>query len=780
VNDEHGVRFAGHAALLLAALALLLYWPMLLGRVPFPADVVLQFPPYETVRDPRLPAPPHAEMGDLVTEMYPWKTHTRRSALSATLPLWNPHLLLGTTFVGDPQPALFYPPTLLYALLPTPLAWSLHFLLRTVLAGLLAALLARELGAERLAALASGVIFAFCGWVTAFQTRPHLDTVTWLALALLAIDRLRRRPTGPVIALTAAAFALPVLAGQPESAAHVTLVGLAFFLFRLALRPDGRTKGRLRFVGAFAAAGLLALGLAAVQALPTLEFIGQLDRGLDVPWGPKPLREIAAFLSRDLGATPNSAGVPIPEGAAYAGMLTLLLAPLALLHRNRRDAIFFLGLFAVALSIVYGQGPIYRLSLHTPVLRGIPNGRLLAVADLCLAVLAGLGLSALVAELRARGRARPVAWILSAAAFVGATAGVEAIRVAGRAGFQPHAFLSLRTLRGPASSAAILLAAGVLLGLALAGRAKPEHLAGIAVAFVAADLLTAGFDFIPFSRPRDIFPLTPTFEFLGRDAEPHRVAAVDGTYGPGFELVYGLDSAAAFNVIPRRTESLLGTFGTDQGVPRLLSERIVANPGRLLDLLNVKYLVATTATRSAEALAQRPDRFRPVFSDASVRVFENRTVLPRAFLVPLSGAEVLSSERAQLARLLSSDFDPARSVILPEAVPVPFRAETEPVLPPEVAGIVSGVNDVRMTAGVAEPSILVLSQTFYPGWRVEVDGAPAPLLRADYGFDGVALAPGRHRVRFALVPNSLRIGALMTAAALAVTAVLVLRGRARR
>lgn len=778
LNRFPGGSFEARAALLVLLLALLNYAPILAGRVPFPSDVVLQFPVFESVRDPRLTVRPHAEMGDLVTEMYPWKTFTRRSALDATFPLWNPHLLMGTPFVADPQPALFYPPTLLYALLPTPLAWSLQFLLRTFLAGFLVLLLARSLGAEGAGALVSGVVFAFCGWVTAFQTRPHLDTVTWLALGLFAIDRLRTRPSGKAITLTGAAFALPVLAGQPESAAHVTFVGLLFFLFRLASpAPDG-SPGRARFAAAFAVAGLLALGLAAVQAVPTLEFIRELDRGVSEPWGARPLPEIAAFLSRDLGATINSAGVPIPEGAAYAGMLTLLLAPLAILRRNRRDAWFFLVLIVVCLSIAYGQGPVYRLSLHTPVLRGIPNARLLAVADLSLAVLAGLGLTALLEEFRAGRRPRAAFWILPAGAFVAAAAGTRAILARGRIGYVPHPFLSFRTLRGPASSAAILLAAALLVGLALVGRLRPERFTAFALVFVAADLVSASFRFIPFSRPADIFPSAPTFDFLKRDPEAHRVAAVDAAYSPGAELVYGLDSAGGFNVIPRRTQTMLSTLGTVQWqVPRFRSERVVATPGRLLDLLNVKYLVATTLNRGAETLAARPDRFRLVFTDASVRVFENATVLPRAFLVPASGIEVLPPEKAQLARLLSADFDPARSVILPEAVSIPFRGEAEPVLPPGVSGIVEGINDVSMTAGVAEPSIVVVSQTFYPGWRAEVDGIPAPLLRADYGFDGVVLPPGRHRVRLALVPNSLRIGALMTAAALAVCAVLVLRGR---
>ena len=63
--------------------------------------------------------------------------------------------------------------------------------------------------------------------------------------------------------------------------------------------------------------------------------------------------------------------------------------------------------------------------------------------------------------------------------------------------------------------------------------------------------------------------------------------------------------------------------------------------------MNVKYLVATAWNRSAGALASRPDRFRLVFSDRNTRVLENLSVLPRAFLVPVSNLEIVADEGSQ-------------------------------------------------------------------------------------------------------------------------------------
>ena len=56
-------------------------------------------------------------------------------------------------------------------------------------------------------------------------------------------------------------------------------------------------------------------------------------------------------------------------------------------------------------------------------------------------------------------------------------------------------------------------------------------------------------------------------------------------------------------------------------------------------------------------------------------------------------------------------------------------------------------------ARLARPGFLILGDTYYPGWRVQVDGTPARLLRADYLFRAVTLGPGQHRVVFRYRPR---------------------------
>ena len=72
--------------------------------------------------------------------------------------------------------------------------------------------------------------------------------------------------------------------------------------------------------------------------------------------------------------------------------------------------------------------------------------------------------------------------------------------------------------------------------------------------------------------------------------------------------------------------------------------------------------------------------------------------------------------------------------------------------------------------------LLVLTQAYVPGWEASVDGAPVPLVRADYFFQGVYLPAGAHRVELHYRPRSLLVGLALTAIALVVAVVVFALG----
>jgi uncharacterized membrane protein YfhO len=81
-----------------------------------------------------------------------------------------------------------------------------------------------------------------------------------------------------------------------------------------------------------------------------------------------------------------------------------------------------------------------------------------------------------------------------------------------------------------------------------------------------------------------------------------------------------------------------------------------------------------------------------------------------------------------------------------------------------------------------QPAILVLSELSYPGWRVTVDGAAAPLLEANGLLRAVALEAGTHQVELAYQPASVTVGLALSAATLlaVVVGLALLAARRRR
>ena len=80
---------------------------------------------------------------------------------------------------------------------------------------------------------------------------------------------------------------------------------------------------------------------------------------------------------------------------------------------------------------------------------------------------------------------------------------------------------------------------------------------------------------------------------------------------------------------------------------------------------------------------------------------------------------------------------------------------------------------VTIVAVADQPGYLVLTDSWYPGWRAFVDSQPAPIYRADVLFRAVSLEPGTHTIVFEYRPDSFLIGAMVSAASFIMLIVMV-------
>ncbi len=151
-----------------------------------------------------------------------------------------------------------------------------------------------------------------------------------------------------------------------------------------------------------------------------------------------------------------------------------------------------------------------------------------------------------------------------------------------------------------------------------------------------------------------------------------------------------------------------------------------------------------------------------------------KTPPPRAWLVP----RAVSLPAEQILQIVATGrmpdgraFDPYQMVLIEGKVAsTSDKTAADPAAQIDVLGVQSGWAELRTRS--SEGGVLVLTDTWYPGWRVQVDGKRVPLLRADYLIRAVEVPPGEHRVTFVFRPTSFYRGLALTLGALAVVAFL--------
>ncbi len=184
------------------------------------------------------------------------------------------------------------------------------------------------------------------------------------------------------------------------------------------------------------------------------------------------------------------------------------------------------------------------------------------------------------------------------------------------------------------------------------------------------------------------------------------------------------------------------------------------------------------AGNTRQLFGRQKTKYREVYRDTSVAILENTAAFPRAFLVP--SARFAASPGTSLDVMAGEPFDPRREVVLAGDTPPVLLAQAvsatdiAPTLP--ASGVLErgradleryDLGEVAVRVSTPADAFLVLSDTFYPGWRAYVDGQERPLLRGDLLFRVVQVPAGSSQVVFRFEPASIWVGLGVTLASLA-------------
>jgi hypothetical protein len=708
----------------------------------------------------------YSDFSDLLTEHFPAKHFLIRSfQATGEIPLWCPYSYAGMPLIHDIQVAPLYP-----------LHWPLYFLPADSAAAALSWLIAIHLivagccmyryavcwGLTPLGALVAGLGYMFAAkWLLHLLGAGHYITVglAWLPLVLLYLERAIRRRRLFYATAAGVAFALLTLGTHPQWTFYA---GLFVALWTLA--PGVEERALRRWLGYGLWAGLVAIALSAVQLLPTIEASRETSRTVGVTVNPSWIESQVIVLSL---VGPSLVRDPPPmmwEDRGGFTLIWLVLAVMAPVLGNRRARypaviLLLLVLFSVGAGELLQGLPGFRL-FRNP-------SRMFLLTTLPVSLLAGISVDSLAgaAQLSPEARRRCRLILLGGAFMTLLLVGSLALRmrVDGIAvEFHPYWVSLLIT---------VPLAFWML-------ENSPSFLQGrVGLAWLLillADVLAMGWPLVEVRPLAQVFPPSRSVQYLAEHAtEGGRVLdRSDADWSPNtplaagapLALVHGIEPVRGFNPLDILRYKEYLQFVGDEDEPLRPMEHLLTVPvvpdfplknKSLLDLLGVRYLLQPSASPMAlpgwEKVLEDPDPKAYDFVRGGVRqlpsftLYENRTVLPRAFVVP----EAVPLPDRPLATLARADF--RRQVFLEEPAPT-VEASKGQCRPAQVRE--SQPNQVAVTVPDGPAGYLVLTDLWFPGWTARVDGQPAHLYRADYAFRAVWLPGGAHDVVFRFAPVS--------------------------
>lgn len=706
--------------------------------------------------------------GTPLLQFVPWHRYAIDVLREGHLPLWNALVGAGAPLLANYQSALFYPPNLLLFVTGPEFGHGLLVFLHLVWAGLGMRALARHLRIKPAGQMIAAMAFSLSGYMVAragFISINH--TAAWLPWVVLALDRLLGKiGTDPRIgawirplAVFSLILGMQWLAGHAQTAWYTLILILAWTIWRLLEWHD---RGRqMKAIGLLAGASLLAFALTAVQLIPTLEYLQQTPRAtaLDMEYALTysfwPWRTLGLLLP-DLFGSPAYGDFwgygNFWEDAIYIGVLPLLLAfGIALKKVRARDGEgrlvrFLLLLAGISLLLALGKNtPVYPyLFTHIPtfsLFQAPARWNLLLVFGL--ALLAGLGY-----ERWTTPTGRGLYWtrlgtvgaaVIGLAAFLGSLGlnGVEPtfVRAFAIAGIWLAAAgaLTLFLPKTLTPGRQLLVGGALLLDLVIAGWGlNPSLPASVYQGGTALKQLASNEGNLRLYMPTEV-EYTVTFE------RSHRFDTFDA--GIDWRLVReaGIPNTPLLELIPS-----LNNF--DPFIPdrfALLTAAIEASPegqrDRLLALLDVGWVAVDSGTGPLGVQYQQVQDGR------------------RLWLMP--GAVAVDSIGEALSIIEAGQFDPSRMAILeaPDAVErlVGGPASAGPI-------VEDGPNRIKFNLKAPQGTWIVLADSWYPGWQIDVDGERGSLYPAFVALRGAWVPAGTHEIQMSYHPTSFYSGAALS------------------
>jgi hypothetical protein len=691
---------------------------------------------------------------------YPVAFYFRDAFWHGDVPLWNPLSNCGIPFIAEWSTLALYPFSLFYLVLP--ISWSLGVfcLGHLYLGGLGMYWLADRWTGDRLAATVAGVAFAFNGFMLSCLIWPHyMVSLAWMPLVLLTIPRAWAKG-GRHIIYAVLAGSMQMLAGPPE--VILATWGLLGGLWAGLLVFDKASPTRL--VLRSIAIIMLITAVCAPQIFPFLDFLvhSQRDQTYGTGSWAMPGTGWANLVLPIFYQERTSAGVYMQTGQGiassyYPGIGVLLFAGAAAWWKRKWWCRWFAFAAVACLVLALGQESFFYVVLRYVFPQiGFMRYPIKLVIPLTIMfpLLSAWALSALWRsdQITQNRRLKSVA--------------KAAVALGGVLGFLLWFSWSFPVNEEPwfdtalnGAARALVLAATVLLLSFMNCSIMQKSRVLLGVSFVVLtwiDLITH----VPNQNP--------TVE--------------TAAYEPGFQPILTLQPKPSLG----NSRLMLSL-----GALRQMRERILTNAfegyvcQRLAQFDNVNFYENTPKVDGFYSLYLRNEEqvrqalyvdtnsylTTPLADFLSVSQITSPTnsfaFSPRTNFMRMTTAgqqpRYLDSA-STLAAMMQTNWNPREVVLLQ-----PDESELVSVTNRTAADIITSnwsAHRIAIDVQAQQPSLVVLSQSFYHPWTALVNGERKPILRANLAFQAVQVPKGRSAVLLVYQDNGFRLGMVLSMVAL--------------
>ncbi len=691
---------------------------------------------------------------DLTSLAYPMKHFLAQYLNQGQLPLWNPTAFHGFPYMAAMYLGVLYPPNLFFYLQDFTTAFNLFNVFHFFLFALSIYALARFWKLSVFGALCSALTALLGGYFLALVgANAYFLAVTWAPLFFLFFQKFLLGRQRVDLVCAALVLACQVLAGSPE--VNILTV-LLVFVHSVFMLPGGGNFAEIkRRALALLAANLLALALAAPQLIPTYMLVQESTRtdGLSyekhTQWSLEPdaafnivtpkdhNRYLERFEQEHFGFIQNF----------HLGLFSPFAFFALLLCFRKKEVWFWTGIFFIGLFFSLGRNnPWYEsFFVLTPLLDSFryPE-KFYLISAFGQVFLVGYFMEALANNLAGK-----VGKMLAALAFTMAYVGIilwSGLYQVPESRLFPPLFLLL-----------IFLFAYFQ---AFQGNLRGWAFKGLLLVLIFWDLSAKHHDLIPLVD-RSFYDETPQMaREIQKDHGLFRVYTGGLAEWPLDLAITGKRTALEIQKLGREglTPFLGAAYGINyphgvyplgiEPVDHALWRWVFLNspPAKRLVMLersNVKYW-----TVGDDSFARVSQGVRRVPGTPLATL---DAVLPRAFIA----GNVQTGKDPQLLNVYyDPDFDPLKTALMGEPVALNVR----PDFNGEIVRTDYQPERVILETLQNGDGILVLLDSWAPGWTVHVDGVEAPLLRVNHFFRGVKLGAGIHQVKFQYVPPGFAVG----------------------